>query len=132
VSNKNLPRSRRGRIALAGALALSGLMGFTAGMVSARPFRVLGLDGRSLGYSVARNTGGISALSGDTCREHRRYWTCDVSSNGSSSLRYRVRPDSRGCWTARLTYNGGEGHADAPRHASGCIGILDYLRLWQR
>lgn len=130
--SRNLPRSLRARAAIATAVVAAAALALVAGMLAARPARVLGVDGPSLGYSVARGTGGVSVLAGDTCREHARYWTCNVSSDGSSGLEYRVRSDSRGCWTARLTFNGGLDGKDAPRRASGCIDVRDYLRPFER
>jgi hypothetical protein len=121
---EHLSGRRRGRIALVLAIIVSGAAALAAGMVAARPARVFGYDGRSLGYSVADSTGGAPIVGFDPCRRKGREWECDGGSDGSSAALYRVRADSRGCWTARLVI---DGPGDPPRRTSGCIAIWDYV-----
>jgi hypothetical protein len=128
-----LLRTPRRKLAAALVLLVLAVLSTATGVLAARPARVLGVSGRALGYSVARHTGGVSlAWDVDACRRTApRAWRCDVSSDGSSGLTYRVRVDSRGCWTARRV-GPADGIEPAPRRAAGCIGVRDYVRFVQR
>jgi hypothetical protein len=100
--------------------ALAALLAFAA-----FPSPILGVDGKSLQYSV-----GGPSLVGSLKPCHRKAddtWTCLRWDNGSSgAVDYRVTVDSVGCWTARRVEKTSE---RSPRRLSGCITIRDHLRL---
>jgi hypothetical protein len=101
------------------------------GLFAAYPSPILGVDGKSLEYSV----GGPSYLVSPKPCQHRPAgnWICsrweDVGSGESGSSRvvdYRVTVGSLGCWTARPVRGLGQG-----RHKfSGCVTIRDHIRLF--
>jgi hypothetical protein len=93
-------------------------------LFAAFPSPILGVDGKSLQYSVGGSLLGTlkpcQKLAKDT-------WTCPRWDNGGSgSVDYRVTVDSVGCWTARRARRTSE---RSPRRLSGCITIRDHLRL---
>jgi hypothetical protein len=126
-------RTRAGSLTAVLGLIWVATASVTAGFVAARPAYFFGVDGKSLGYSVARETGGISlSFQHDRCvLVLPDEWECMVSSDGSGALEYKVHSDGRGCWKGRRA-GGTYGIEPAPRRASGCIGMRDYLRLGQR
>lgn len=119
------PRSRRaGTAAAVGSILLSMVV---LGLFAAYPSPILGVDGRSLEYSVGR----ASILDSKPCRKKGDgMWTClRWDSGGSSALTYRVKVDSLGCWTAERLGTSSEG---SRRALSGCITIRDHIRLFDR
>jgi hypothetical protein len=118
------PRSRgTTTVWIAGTLALV----VAIGLAAARPSPILGVDGKALAHSVG---GGSLIGSNPSCRRiDGNTWSCSRSdSQGSSTVGYRVRLHSFGCWTAKRIGGAGEG---SRRRLSGCINILDHLRLFE-
>jgi hypothetical protein len=99
-----------------------------AGIVCSRPAAFLGTDGRTLADSVEGQTGG--GWIEPHCRRAGDAWRCNVALTSESRLIYRVRVNSRGCWSGRLL--AAEGGNVRTRRPRGCIGIGDYLRPWDR
>jgi hypothetical protein len=98
-------------------------------LFAAFPSPILGVDGRSLEYSV----GGPSFTGGPRPCEHRPdgTWFCRRwDSGGSSEADYRVAVDDFGCWTA--TREGDARGEGSPKRLSGCITIRDHIRLFDR
>jgi hypothetical protein len=108
------------RVLVVGALVL--LAAALAGYLAVRG-RV---TEKSLAYSVARKGGEVTLL--EPCRRRRDdAWRCSVSDDGgSSSTAYSVRVDGR-CWHARA-----QASAESPRRLSGCVGLRDQIRLFDR
>ena len=121
---RHLGSRRAGTAAAVGSILLSIVV---LGLFAAYPSPILGVDGRSLEYSV----GGASILDSKPCRKKGDgMWTClRWDSGGSSALTYRVKVDSLGCWTAERLGTSSEG---SRRALSGCITIRDHIRLFDR
>jgi hypothetical protein len=118
---------RLSRTALA-TIALGALLGLAAGVVCARPAAFFGTDGRTLADSVEDEVG--AGFREPSCTRAGDAWRCHVSITSEGALDYRVRVDSRGCWSARPLE--AEGGYVGTRRPSGCIGVMDYVRPWER
>jgi hypothetical protein len=96
------------------------------------------VNGKSLGYSVAKEAGGLTYLgSADLplCRRlaAQRQWRCSMDDpSGSSITTYRVTQRDGSCWDGELTGPGrGDGITWDPQ-ISGCVKIGDNVRLLAR
>jgi hypothetical protein len=96
-------------------------------LFAAFPTPILGVDGKSLEYSV----GGGSLVLGSPppCRhEAEGTWMCSRWDNQySGAVDYRVKVGPLGCWTARQVGRRGEG---SDEKLSGCVTLRDHLRLF--
>ena len=113
------PWSQRAALAWAGG-AIAAIV--VLGGFAARPSPVLGVDGRTLEFSVDGSIvldfsegGSCSPVDGNT-------WSCPVySSEFSGTVPYEVTVGRFGCWTAR---------SDSPGERedfSGCLTLFDYV-----
>lgn len=122
---------RRGtRIIVASILSLGLLLGLVSAILLWRPALLLGVDSKAVAYSLSGESGSILFRSVDSCdRIKRQQYDCFVvDTGGSSSVKYRVVVDGRGCWRATLTQRGNEGQM--PRRPASCISLWDYQRVW--
>jgi hypothetical protein len=89
-----------------------------------------------LSYSIADDVGGTNRLGVDPCsRAAGRTWRCAVfdvraAATGAGAM-YTVRMRGRRCWTAQ-TSGGATPPAGLRPSATGCVGPLDRLRLFDR
>src|SRR4051794_7891561 len=116
------PRPLRNTVATLGAI-LAGMVALVC--FAAFPSPILGVDGKSLEYSV----GGSTLFPSKPCRKRPgETWLCSRWDNQSSGTAdYRVTVDSLGCWTATRQGRRGEG---SDKRFSGCITVVDHLRLF--
>jgi hypothetical protein len=117
------PGSARTTAAAIGSIVLTIAV---LGLFAAYPSPILGVDGKSLQYSVG---GPAASGSLEPCRhEAAGTWACRRWDNQSSgAVDYRVTVGPLGCWAAMRVGGPGEG---SPRRLSGCITIRDHIRLF--
>jgi hypothetical protein len=115
----------RKRSVLATIAGLTGavLLVLVIGTLWFRPATLIGVNGDALAYSV----GGKSSLSSDRCSDlGDSRWQCFIGAEeGGGGVDYLVETRSFGCWDATRT--GPAGEDDAPKRASGCIGLSEVL-----
>jgi hypothetical protein len=92
-----------------------------AGVLSARPAPLFGVDSHSLQLPV----GGQTPPQGDCERLAGGDWRCRLYDDDSSTwVPYRIQVDGLGCWHGTLGWPGERG---APPRLSGCVRIYDYV-----
>lgn len=104
-------------------------VGAAAGYVELAP-----VTADQLSYSIADDVGGTNRLGVDPCSHASgRAWRCavfDVRAGGAGAM-YTVRMRGRRCWTAQTSGTGAP-PAGLRSIATGCVGPLDRLRLFDR
>jgi hypothetical protein len=96
------------------------------------------INGKSLGYSVAGEAGGLTTLGSRDLPSCRRtaiatQWKCTIDDpQGSSTTTYLVRESRGSCWDGELTgVRAGDGIAWKDK-ISGCVKLGDDIRLSRR
>ena len=109
-------------------LLLSALFLVALGLFLYRPSPLLGVDDRTLAYSVALKAGS----NGRCARGSEEPWRCRATYGSTGEARYSVRVRSPGCWNAKRVGadDGGSGAKAQPKRIEGCINILDHVRLF--
>jgi hypothetical protein len=96
------------------------------------------VTGKSLGYSVAEEAGGLTALGSThlpSCRHMKgpERWICTIDDpQGSSTTQYEVHQSHGSCWDGDLA---GSLRGDGivwPEQISGCVKLGDDIRLSRR
>lgn len=103
-----------------------GLVGLVAIAVLAglalRPATVIGSSEKSLAYSVRKQA---EAPQG-ACRGENDEFRCLAGGESGKPATYRVSVDDYGCWDA---VPAGKGNKGASGDLSGCVTIVDLIRL---
>jgi hypothetical protein len=124
------PERNRGPARATAAAAVASILVtiVVLGLFATYPSPILGVDGKSLEYSVA---GPSTSGSASAChKESGRVWICPHWRNeGSSFGNYRVTVDGLGCWTAVPAGASGE---STRKKLFGCITIRDHIRPFDR